>query len=328
MRVAALVGPRANDRHLEPFRLPGVNVFKGNELDPGDDPDAVLIFGGDGTVHRQLRALANSQIPTLVVPTGSGNDFAHSLGIRSFGRALESWRQFVNMRADSQQLRDVDLGTITDLSSRIDPAPETPTLKPINRRSSMMGETIMQSNLHHVTDRMPHHHYFCCIGGAGLDSDANERANKLPYWIRSHGGYLLSGLRALATFRAPQITISSWHNEGWQTRGSGDALLCAFGNAPSYGDGMRMTPCAQLDDGMLDVCYVRSIGKLRLLRLLPTVFSGSHIGLDPVTYFQSNSLVLESDPRIDVYADGEYICTTPVEIGVAPKAFRAIIPAG
>jgi diacylglycerol kinase (ATP) len=325
VRVAALVGPRAHDNHLAPFRLSGINLFKGNELDPGDDPDAVLIFGGDGTVHRQLRALADSRIPTLVVPTGSGNDFAHALGIRNFNDAVNAWREFTAMRTNSRQLRDIDLGTITELRARFEPEQQRSELRPINARSQMMGQTIMQSNLHHVTDRMPHHHYFCCIGGAGLDAQTNRRANKLPPWLRSNGGYILSALYSLTKFRAPQITVSSWTNDSWETKGSGTSLLCAFGNAPTYGDGMRMTPCARLDDGLLDVCYVRNIAKLRVLRFFHTVFSGSHVNLDPVTYFQSNSLVLESDPPLDVYADGEYICSTPVEVGVSPRSLRVIV---
>ena len=326
MRVAALVGPRANDKHLEPFRLSGINLFKGNELDPGDDPDAVLIFGGDGTVHRQLRALANSKIPTLVVPTGSGNDFAHALGIQGFKDAVNVWRLFTAMRTDARHLRDVDLGTITELRERLEPPPEQPALKAVNPRSRMMGQTIMQSNLHHVTDRMAHHHYFCCIAGAGLDADANKRANAMPAWLRSRGGYVIAALRALAAFQAPQIAVSSWHDDAWHTRCSGQSLLCAFANAPAYGDGMKMAPGAQLDDGLLNVCYVRNISKLKVMRFLPTIFSGAHVELEPVTYFQTSNLVLESEPQLEVYADGEYICRTPVEAGIAAAALRVIVP--
>ena len=64
--------------------MPGVNLFSGNELDPTDQPDAVLIFGGDGTIHRHLGGLALKQIPTLVVPIGSANDFAQSIGMSGY----------------------------------------------------------------------------------------------------------------------------------------------------------------------------------------------------------------------------------------------------
>ena len=68
VRAVALLGPVAKEHHVRRFALPGVNLFSGNELDPTDQPDAVLIFGGDGTIHRHLGGLALKQIPTLVVP--------------------------------------------------------------------------------------------------------------------------------------------------------------------------------------------------------------------------------------------------------------------
>jgi diacylglycerol kinase family enzyme len=45
-----------------------------------------------------------------------------------------------------------------------------------------------------------------------------------------------------------------------------------------------------------------------------------------VTYFQTSNLVLESEPQLEVYADGEYICRTPVEAGIAAAALRVIVP--
>ena len=45
----------------------------------------------------------------LVVPTGSGNDFAKTLGIGSEQTALLAWRQFC---ADEKNVREIDLGVI------------------------------------------------------------------------------------------------------------------------------------------------------------------------------------------------------------------------
>ena len=64
-----------------------MNLFSGNDLDPTDQPDAALIFGGDGTLHRHIGGLALKQIPGLIVPMGSANDFAHSIGIETVGKA-------------------------------------------------------------------------------------------------------------------------------------------------------------------------------------------------------------------------------------------------
>jgi len=43
--------------------------------------DAVLIVGGDGTVHQALPALAETKIPFGFLPCGRGNDFARNIGL-------------------------------------------------------------------------------------------------------------------------------------------------------------------------------------------------------------------------------------------------------
>ena len=70
VRAVALLGPSAREPHIRPFEVPGVDLFIGDELDPTDQPDAALILGGDGTLHRQLGVLALKQIPTLIVQIG------------------------------------------------------------------------------------------------------------------------------------------------------------------------------------------------------------------------------------------------------------------
>ncbi len=44
-------------------------------------PDAVVVVGGDGTVHMAVNELAGTGIPLAVIPAGTGNDFAAAAGI-------------------------------------------------------------------------------------------------------------------------------------------------------------------------------------------------------------------------------------------------------
>ena len=103
-------------------------------------------------------------------------------------------------------------------------------------------------------------------------------------------------------------------------------LLAVFANAPTYGGGMRIAPRALLDDGQLDVCFLRRTGRFRLLRLFPKVFSGAHVGRAEVVYLQAAGLRVETESPIDVYADGEYVSRTPVEVGILPGGLRVIVP--
>jgi diacylglycerol kinase (ATP) len=103
-------------------------------------------------------------------------------------------------------------------------------------------------------------------------------------------------------------------------------MLVAFANTPTYGGGIRIAPDAQLDDGRLEVCVVEAMGKARLLRLFPSVFSGRHLTLAEVKYFQAQRLRIETEEPAEVYADGEYVCPTPVDVRVEGGALRVIVP--
>lgn len=42
---------------------------------------ALIIVGGDGTIHHALKLIENTSIPLGIIPAGSGNDFARALNI-------------------------------------------------------------------------------------------------------------------------------------------------------------------------------------------------------------------------------------------------------
>ncbi|MEV0349711.1 YegS/Rv2252/BmrU family lipid kinase [Nonomuraea sp. NPDC050680] len=44
-------------------------------------PDALVAFGGDGLVHLAVQAVAGTDVPLGIIPAGTGNDIATSLGV-------------------------------------------------------------------------------------------------------------------------------------------------------------------------------------------------------------------------------------------------------
>ena len=140
MRAVALLGPHAKEHHVRPFELPVVNLFSGNELDPTDQPEAALIFGGDGTIHRHLGGLALKQIPTLVVPIGSANDFARSIGVGSCETAKGAWQRFC---AAGDNVQAIDLGMIVPLKpGALSSDSSSGALKANERAEPWEGETL------------------------------------------------------------------------------------------------------------------------------------------------------------------------------------------
>jgi diacylglycerol kinase (ATP) len=67
--------------------------------------DLVVVAGGDGTVGRAMKALAGSSVPMAILPTGTANNIATSLGVRGEPGALAQ-------RWEKLDVRKVDVGTV------------------------------------------------------------------------------------------------------------------------------------------------------------------------------------------------------------------------
>lgn len=294
MRAAAIFGPGASSKDLKPFQQNPKVTWLLDLPTNSSQADAILIFGGDGTIHRHLAQLVTLRLPVLIVPCGSGNDFARALNLHSVRDSLAAWGKFCYA---GKNVWTIDLGVITPPIAGGD-AGEAPA---------------------------PHVHYFCCVGGVGLDAEISRRANRLPRWLRARGGYALTLLPALWKFAPLAMTISL-PGIGSPPTLSNKSMMVTFANAPSYGGGMKIAPRARLDDGQLDICVIGHMNKLKLFCLFPTVYFGRHLSIPQVEYFQANRLKLETDEPQYVYADGEYVCRTPIEVSVARGALRVIVP--
>ena len=167
-------------------------------------------------------------------------------------------------------------------------------------------------------------HYFCSVACIGLDAEVTRRANSLPRWIRAHGGYGLSATRELLRFEPVPMSIC---RDGSRTTRFEPTTLVAVANTPAYGGGMKIAPRAQPDDGKLDLCIVGGMNRFHLFCWFPTVYFGGHLRSRKVEYVESPSARIETAHPVDVYADGEYVCQTPVEFSVARRAFEVIVPA-
>ena len=122
--------------------------------------------------------------------------------------------------------------------------------------------------------------YFCCVAGVGLDGEVAGRANQLPRWLRGHGGYALSMLPTIFSFRALPVKISvpMGQSSEWTVRSDQPTLVAAFANTPLYGGGMRIAPRARMDDGLLDVCMVGAVVHSALAAVADCV-RGRHLGI-------------------------------------------------
>ena len=307
MRAAAILGLGCSAKNLKPFQDDKTIEWRLGMPPSADEADIILLFGGDGTVHRHLGQLVKLGLPVLIVPAGSGNDFARALGLRRVRDSLVAWRK---IRQNPTRLWPIDLGILIAL------------------QEGEAGALVAGAE-----------RYFCCVAGVGLDGEVARRANRLPRWLRAHGGYVLTLVPAIFRFAPIRMTIRTSSGSGeneptdqaktkatWQTRSEQPTLLAAFANTSTYGGGMKIAPNAKMDDGLLEVCVVGGMDPFKLFCMFPTVYSGRHLQIRGVEYFQASHLRVETEHPLDVYADGEYVCRTPVEVRVANAALRVVIP--
>jgi diacylglycerol kinase (ATP) len=303
MRAAAILGLGCSPKNLDPFQAaatPQAIEWRVGVPSAADRADVILLFGGDGTIHRHLNQLVKLRLPVLVVPVGSGNDFARALGLRSARDSCAAWQRF---RIDQSNVRAIDLGVVIPLA---------------NSSSSHVSEIAGRAG--------PGTRYFCGVAGVGLDCEVARRANMLPRFLRGHGGYALSLVSTMFRFAPFPMKILTHDEKDWIARSDQPTLLAALANSPVYGDGMNIAPKAQIDDGQIDICVIAGIDPFKLACMFPTVYFGRHLRIRGVEYFRAARARVETGHPLDVYADGEYVCRTPVEIGVERAVLRVLAP--
>jgi YegS/Rv2252/BmrU family lipid kinase len=167
-------------------------------------------------------------------------------------------------------------------------------------------------------------HAFVGIASVGFDSEANRIANEAPPRL-GNLVYAYGALRALIGWRPARFEIEL---DPPGERHSFMAYTVGAANSKTYGGGMRAAPDALLDDGLLDVIVLESVSKVRFLtRILPKVFSGTHVREPNVKVFRAREVSVSSDRPFTMYADGDPIGELPVRVRAVIGAVRVLVPA-
>jgi YegS/Rv2252/BmrU family lipid kinase len=162
---------------------------------------------------------------------------------------------------------------------------------------------------------------FMGVASFGLDSDANRIANEAKL-VKGNAVYAYAALRALAAWKPARFSVIV---DGERHEFTGCTV--AVGNSKVYGGGMYVLPAAEIDDGRLDVMFVKDAPKLQLLKLLPKVFRGTHGDSELIEFLRGEEIEVSADRPFAIYADGDPIGATPAIIRVERRCLRVIAPA-
>ena len=263
--------------------------------------DAVVVAGGDGTVHEAVNGIAGTGVPLGVLPLGTGNDFAHALGMPD--PLPEAVRALV-----AAPVVDLDLGHVrwTDAEGT---------------HGRLFANCLGAGFDAHAAQI------------AGETKWLGGRAAYLAAVLRTLWAWRRPDVRVRVTAQYAADTVPAATASGpaeAEPLFAGPLFLCEVGNGHSVGGGFLLTPNAVPDDGLLDVCLVRHLSPRRALRLLPQSFTGAHVGAPEVT--MDRVVRVEMDVvtgAVALQADGEGLTlgATKIAVEVVPGALRALMPA-
>lgn len=153
------------------------------------------------------------------------------------------------------------------------------------------------------------------VSAMGIDGQIVRDTDRIKKLIPGPAAYLISTLKALLLYTAKETQIQL-DDLVLERR----TLIVAIGNGQFVGGGMQITPKAEIDDGIMDVCIVNHVSKPRLISLFPTIFKGKHLEVKEVEYYRGKEVWVKAiDKALYLNVDGNLVGTTPVHITLAPK---------
>lgn len=261
-----------------------------------------IAVGGDGTVHdvlngimahlsRQEDGLSLEDFSLAVIPVGSGNDWIKTLRV------------------------PCDIGKAVGL---------------IASGSFGKQDVVRVSVLDHKVlpeERVKAVSYMANVGGVGLDARVCDEVNedkrngkrgKILY-VKS----LLNCIRNRVPAYARVICDGKSVFEGAY-------LSIAFGLGKYSGGGMRQTPEAVPDDGLLDVTLIPDIPLMRIAREVPKLFTGRFLTVPELVVSKCRSVTvlptaLCGDDVEPVEVDGEVVGRGAVRMDMLPGRLNVLI---
>jgi YegS/Rv2252/BmrU family lipid kinase len=163
--------------------------------------------------------------------------------------------------------------------------------------------------------------YFLNSVGIGFDAEVAREINQSK---RGSGlaAYVMAVIKVIARFRAFEARVDA-DDRSFTDR----LLLLEIGIGPCVGGGFRLTPFAEPDDGLLDICAVQELSVPGILTKLPLAMLGRHTGLRQVRSFRTTRLAVEATQGpLHAQFDGETReVSGRMEIRLEPRALPVLI---
>lgn len=136
--------------------------------------------------------------------------------------------------------------------------------------------------------------------GMGLIAQANVESRKIK-WLRGTLLYVIALSKVLIFQHKSyelEITVDDTQIKQW-------AMLVSVANGRRTAGAFLLTPDAEVDDGLLNLCVIAPVSRLDVIRFIPLVFKGYHTKLDAVHTFTGREVKIRSNKPLVTHVDGE-----------------------
>lgn len=259
-----------------------------------------IAVGGDGTIHDVLNGIAEyalndsevslSDFTLSVIPVGSGNDWVKSVGVSTDIKQAVAY-----IAAGETGVQDVVKVSVLD-------------------SSDLSAEPLSVS-------------YMSNVGGVGLDARVCEIVNRKKEQGKRGKKLYVSALLYCIRHRVP--IRAKVVCDGRQVF-SGRYLSMAFGIGKYSGGGMRQTPAALIDDGLLDITIIPDIPIWTIAKEAYKLFTGNFLTIKEVIPATCREVYILPESEADAEpaeVDGEVVGRAPVKMEVLQQQINIIKPA-
>jgi len=163
--------------------------------------------------------------------------------------------------------------------------------------------------------------HYINILSIGFSADvATLRARRFSNW--GEIGYQTAIFLCLTRFRRRPFPLSV---DGEQAIDRRTCLFLTFNNSKFTGGTMMIAPTAEVNDGLIEFVRWGPIGRVGLIRNLPTLYDGTHIQHPLAEVRKVRRVDFHLDSPVDVMIDGEVITLHCQSLDVLPGALNIVV---
>jgi YegS/Rv2252/BmrU family lipid kinase len=230
---------------------------------------AIIAVGGDGTLMETINGLTDYSGKIGIIPIGSGNDFAKTLGIKE---------------DIDEALKIIESGHTTEIYS-----------------GCINGQRFLN------------------VVGIGIDALIIDYKDQSRF-LKGKLNYLTATIKGIFKYKANPLKITV---DGviYTTK----PLFIAIGNGKYIGNGMKITPNADLTENAFEICMIGDLKKRVLLKNITNLYKGLHGKVKGVEFIKGKKITIDFNESRPVDVDGNLINCKSVKIEKSSRKIKFLV---